>query len=54
MTNERALADVLSSLTAFKRYLDKGLVDSALVYLDSATDKLNALKTKIEEENDPS
>lgn len=52
MSTDRAIADILSSLTAFKRYLDKGHVDSALVYLDSTTEKLQALKQKLEETND--
>lgn len=52
MSNERAIADILSSLTAFKRFLDKGLVDSALTHLDSTTNKINELKKKLESEID--
>lgn len=46
-TINRKIAEILSTLTAFKQQLGKDRVDSALVYLDSATEKMQELAKEL-------
>ncbi|QHJ82509.1 MAG: hypothetical protein [Bacteriophage sp.] len=47
-THDRRIAEILSTITTLKQQLSKDRIDSAVVYLEVAVEKLERLKQELQ------